>query len=405
MKKGFIHHNGIVQVHKEDEGLVETKVRPKIYAMKFHPEMGYYLQEEKTKYNVGKIYGKTQTERATRIINAFKDSSKNLGVLLSGTKGTGKTVLIKLIANIGVQELQVPVITINQEYSGDSFNSFIEDIGECILLFDEFTKVYRTKEDQEKLLTLFDGLNSAKRLSILTSNEPNQVSQFFIDRPGRILYHFEYTNLDRETFDGYIADNLVATHYLKHITRSYENATMFSFDMLQTLVKECNMNPEMDYRDITIPLNITELRSTRWLKFIQISQPENVEKSQEAITISLNELTEEYNPEEYKNPDEILLKTFGAYFDPNYYVDRIKALGNKLPEYPEAKENENQEEFKDRFNKWRKDKEKLISKLLEQPVMDEFQVNFTNMKKQDGDMITYFNEKTGVTLILQEVWR
>ena len=48
MKKGFIHHNGLVQVHKEDEGLVESTVRPKIYALKFDMMAGtFFLQEEK----------------------------------------------------------------------------------------------------------------------------------------------------------------------------------------------------------------------------------------------------------------------------------------------------------------------------------------------------------------------
>lgn len=402
MKKGFIHHNGIVQVHKEDEGLVEGKVRPKIYALKQNPMSGeYFLEEEKEAYNVGKIYGTIQTQRADRIVKAYLESEKNLGVLLSGTKGTGKTVLIKLIANIAVKDLQVPVITINQRFAGDAFNAFIEDIGECVVLFDEFTKVYRHKEEQEALLTLFDGLNSTKRLSILTSNEPNQVSEFFIDRPGRILYHFEYTNLDRETFEGYLEDCLKVEHFRKNIIRSYENATMFSFDMLQTLVKECNAYPDLQYRDITIPLNITELRSKRYLKFISIEQPENKEKEQKAVKLTVKDFEYYYDAEEVDHPEEILLPTFGGSFTPTDYMDFDRSLGLNF----EDVEKEDSESRNKRFKEYRTIRNKRITDLRNQPACNNIRLTYENYVGDENGTCIYLDKSTGVKLIVEEVWR
>lgn len=266
----FIESNGTVMVGKVTEGHRRANISPGIYVIKEMPNGGpYFLQLEKSIYDIGKIYGKLQNTRAERIQKGFVNSSASVGVLLSGLKGTGKTVLLKLIAN-RIVEQGLPVISISEPHSGDKFNTFIESLGECMLIFDEFTKTYIRKEEQAQLLTLFDGLNSNKRLTILTSNEPQALNEFFFDRPGRILYHYKFRNLDAETFYGYLDDNLEVKAFYSDIVKTYESSFMYTFDILKTLVHECNMNSELSFSDIIAPLNISDLQEEFYNKVVEI---------------------------------------------------------------------------------------------------------------------------------------
>lgn len=374
MKKGYVVQNGIVRIHKEAEGHIKAKIPTAIYSVKYNDMMDeYYLEEDKKKYKIGKIYGTVQQNRAKRIMNAYKYSDKSLGVLLSGLKGTGKTVLIKLIANEAV-DMDIPVVTVSSRYLGDSFNSFIESLGECVILFDEFTKVYKKVEEQEYLLTLFDGLNSTKRLSILTSNEPRQISEFFIDRPGRILYHFEYDNLDVETFLGYVDDNLKAVQYLDDIKRSYETSHMFTFDILQTLVHECNENAGMEYRDIVNPLNITALRAKKYYKVIKVE-------------LAGDETKPEGELWEWKKDDkELLLEPFYLDFELSQVVNT-----NELFKLNDRKATP--EEKMDRLDAYRKS---IYSRYFELSYMD---------FKHERDGIRFYKDKDGYEITMTEVWK
>lgn len=270
IETNYIHNNGVVNVTQTVEGHLRNKIAPGIYKVQQDPRSGeYFLKLDKDSYEIGKIYGKLQNSRAQRILKAYANAEASVGVLLRGLKGTGKTVLLKLIANAVVAQ-GLPVIAINEPFSGDEFNSFIESLGESMLIFDEFTKTYSRVESQNALLTLFDGLNSSKRLTLLTSNEIGRVNQFFIDRPGRILYDYNFRNLDEETFKGYLKDNLEGKKFKKDIKEVYKRSYMFTFDMLKAIVKECNDNYELTFEEVVAPLNITELKASVFKEIVTI---------------------------------------------------------------------------------------------------------------------------------------
>jgi hypothetical protein len=72
------------------------------------------------------------------VIKSFKENEGNTGVLLSGEKGSGKTVCAKLLA----QEVGIPVIIINKPIDKSiDFASFLKNIKQDFILFiDEFEK-------------------------------------------------------------------------------------------------------------------------------------------------------------------------------------------------------------------------------------------------------------------------
>ena len=107
-----------------------------------------------------KIYGDVY-KSVDRIYNTFTDRDSSTGVLLVGEKGSGKTLLSKLLI-IKAAEQQLPCIIINSPWTGDKFNQLIQNIQQpCVVLFDEFEKVYEEK-DQNSILTLLDGVYPSK---------------------------------------------------------------------------------------------------------------------------------------------------------------------------------------------------------------------------------------------------
>ena len=104
----------------------------------------------------GKRYG-DNIRNTERIFNTFMDRTASTGVMLTGEKGSGKSLLAKCLSIKGYEN-GVPTVIVNQPWIGDTFNAFIQSIHQpCIVLFDEFEKVY-DKDEQEQALTLFDGI-------------------------------------------------------------------------------------------------------------------------------------------------------------------------------------------------------------------------------------------------------
>ena len=117
----------------------------------------------------GKRYG-DNIKNCDRIMSTFLKRDASTGVMLTGEKGSGKSLLAKTIS-IEAAAQGIPTLIINAPWHGDKFNKFIQDIEQpCIVLFDEFEKVYDSDE-QESMLTLLDGVFPSKKLFILTCND------------------------------------------------------------------------------------------------------------------------------------------------------------------------------------------------------------------------------------------
>lgn len=185
-----------------------------------------------------RLYG-NNPNYTKRIINTFLDRPNSTGVLLTGEKGSGKTLLVKTLS-IELSKLDIPTIIINSPLYGDKFNKFIQDIEQpCLICWDEFEKVY-SEDEQQAILTLLDGVFPSKKLFVLTSNDKWQIDQHMRNRPGRIYYAIDFVGVDPEFIIEYCNDNL---KYPEHINQICKIATMFSefnFDMLKALVEEIN---------------------------------------------------------------------------------------------------------------------------------------------------------------------
>ena len=200
-----------------------------------------------------KVYGSCLKD-ADRILNTFNTRKSTTGVLLTGEKGSGKTLLAKEVSSAGAK-LGIPTIVINTPFCGAPFNSFIQSIEQpCVILFDEFEKVYDS-EEQEKILTLLDGVFASRKLFMLTCNNKWKVDTHMYNRPGRIFYLLEFGGLDEQFIVEYCQDNLKDTSYINQLCQIAKIFETFNFDMLQAVVEEMNRyneNPQDALRMLNI---------------------------------------------------------------------------------------------------------------------------------------------------------
>ena len=212
------------------------------YVVKEMPMDGpLYLEHIESFEIKGKRYG--DLDRNTdRILNTFMDRTASTGVMLAGEKGSGKSLLAKNLAIEAAKRMDIPCIVINAPWVGDKFNAFMQMIEQpCMVLFDEFEKVYDS-DDQEKALTLLDGVFPSKKLFVLTCNDKWRIDSHMRNRPGRLFYMLDYKGLDTNFIMEYCADNL-KPDLQKHAEKLCQIASLFSqfnFDMLKATVEEMN---------------------------------------------------------------------------------------------------------------------------------------------------------------------
>jgi hypothetical protein len=152
---------------------------------------------------------------------------------------THNTMLTKVISTT-LAAKGISTVVINECMYGDLFNKFIQMIdSECVVLFDEFEKVYPT-DVQEKMLTLLDGVFPSKKLFLFTSNSSSRINSHLMNRPGRIFYVLKYAGLDSEYITQYCNDVLVDKSYIDEICRLSLLFSAFNFDMLKALVEDMN---------------------------------------------------------------------------------------------------------------------------------------------------------------------
>jgi hypothetical protein len=201
-----------------------------------------YLEHIDNFTPIAKVYGDC-LKNTDRVIRTFMSRPAATGVMLTGEKGSGKTLLTKNIA-IELAKQGIPTIVINAPWHGDKFNSFIQTITQpCAILFDEFEKTY-DRDEQEAILTLLDGVFPSKKLFMLTTNDKWRVDYHMRNRPGRIFYMLDFKGLDSEFILEYCQDNLENKGHIEKIVSIAGLFAEFNFDMLKALVEEMNRYDE-----------------------------------------------------------------------------------------------------------------------------------------------------------------
>lgn len=235
----FMKSGSRVSVADSDDVSVTQHIPTGNYVINENQMGGLYLEQVDGFELPERVYGSTQAD-VDRIITTFSSRKASTGVLLSGEKGSGKTLTAKMVSAKAAKFLDMPTILVNQAWTGEQFSAFIQRIGHpCVILFDEFEKVYRP-EAQEGLLTLLDGVFQGRFLFIFVCNDKWRISSLMANRPGRVYYHLEYGGVSREFIEQYCEDRLEDKTQTAELVKVSNMFCNFNFDMLQAFVEEMN---------------------------------------------------------------------------------------------------------------------------------------------------------------------
>lgn len=252
------------------EGIVEpltSLVNGQIYNLDIDPVFSkVYLSEAAPLSLPEKIYDFDKDFRQ-QVIKTLRHpkGNMNVGVLLEGYKGQGKSVIAKLLAI----ESGLPVIVINKSISTDiDFISFLNKIKQDHVIFiDEFEKLFPEKTDSEdkvhgqnSFLSYLDGLQALtnKRLVIFTSN--SEIGDKFINRPSRIRYYKKYNYLSKAVFDMVVDDKLINKDFKADLEDNLDITTC-TVDILTSIIEEINIH-ELPYSQFKTFFNNKERNYT-----------------------------------------------------------------------------------------------------------------------------------------------
>lgn len=243
------------------------KLPAQVYSIRFSKMSGYFLEKHSDiEISEDKIYG-VHMEKVYKVLSAFGEFKRNLGVILSGDKGIGKSLFAKLLS-IKAIEAGLPVIIVDEYIPGIA--SFIESIEqEAMFLFDEFDKTFASDNvdegvsPQAAMLSLFDGLSQGKKLFVVTCNEIRELNNYLINRPGRFHYHFRFEYPSPNEVKEYLQDKL-NKEYWEAIDEvvSFSKKIDLNYDCLRAIAFELNRGES--FNSAIKDLNIINVNSERY---------------------------------------------------------------------------------------------------------------------------------------------
>jgi hypothetical protein len=259
-----------------------------------------------------------------------EDSNMNIGVLLEGYKGQGKSVIAKQLAI--ESGLPIVIITGNIPKICDYQNYLNKIRQDYVLFIDEFEKFFPESDHpeskihvQDSFLTFLDGTLGLehKRLVIFTSNK--EIGDKFINRPSRIRYYKKFNFMSKNVFNAIIEDKLKNKDFRQDLEDNLDVPSC-TVDIVTTIIEEINIQnkPYSEFKDFfnhkereTI---YTKYRkepdgSWKWIEELRSKREIGVENEYAQNLIG-------YNAKILNNDGETIIYEMNDYVDPDNEDDK-----------------------------------------------------------------------------------
>lgn len=291
----LIKDKKVLEVIPEGFQITET-ITPGNWIVKLDKKYHYYYLQKTDDFKLPeKIYGNVERD-AKKYLKVFKSNDKNLGVLLRGFKGTGKSLTAKKLCKLA----KLPVIIIAEPFCDAAFITFLDQIKEeCIIFLDEFEKLYRFNHEsgndtQESFLSIMDGaIQGSKKLFMLTANDGN-IHSALLNRPGRIRYEVYYDGLSNEVIESVLKDKLQDKSKKEDVKNIFENLGRVNMDSVMSMIEEVNNFPEDNVIDLANGMNLSpEDRNflLSWTESNTVSMGAKASGKENKLVIMSNPLT------------------------------------------------------------------------------------------------------------------
>lgn len=276
-------------------------INGKVYNLKYERYgVGSYFEEDGSLNLPKKIYTTKDDDIFIKRVNTYFEKTLKLstGVMLSGVKGTGKTVMAKIIA----KNSNLPIIVVDENFPTSQINDFFRKFSTPVaVIFDEVDKHW----DTEDLLGWLDGIQTnAKKLVLFTCNNENLVNEYLKDRCSRVRYtrHFEANDnarfLKEILKDKGIAENEIESTY----TFIINNFNLLSIDNILSFIDEKLIFSELSNERLLKDMNISSDSKSNVNKESEECESEEDENENE----DWDEYDEDDDNEEYDDEDEWL---------------------------------------------------------------------------------------------------
>ena len=274
LQDGNIFNQGSATTVSHPEGLPKG-----IYEVKLSMT-GFYLSKIAESFTFDyKLYGLNQ-KFIDYVLKTYENTTGNLGILLDGIKGTGKTVVAKELCN----RLQLPVILV-QSMGSDTNDKLIKYLStaidfDCIFFFDEYEKEFKDSSD---VLSFMDGTYNSiyRKIFLLTTNKLN-VDSNLLGRPSRIRYKKSFGNLSEEVTRELLNDILEDKTAIEKVIELTHSMNIITIDLIKAIATEINIHGAEALPDIKETFNIEFSKFSYLYKIIQVRHynveftPENI---------------------------------------------------------------------------------------------------------------------------------
>ena len=263
---------------------------------------GWYLEKTADEFIFNyKVYG-LQSKFMQHVLTAFENTKGNFGILLNGTKGTGKTVTAKVLAN----KFNLPIIIIKS--FGENNTGLIEFLAsfnfDCVFFFDEFEKNFSDRDSS--ILQIMDGVYTSeyRRIFLLTTNE-TKINDNLISRPSRLRYIHEFGNLEPEITREYLNDTLNDKSRIEDVVDFVDTLQISTIDILKSIVEEINIFGFDKFMETKSFFNIKTAAYTYRTKRVFIRNEEELhEYSVDKFLADLKLFEKRPNSYDYSNNEE-----------------------------------------------------------------------------------------------------
>jgi SpoVK/Ycf46/Vps4 family AAA+-type ATPase len=225
----------------------QEKLNAGVYVIKIPPMSPMYFDRLKDDFSFSyKIYGHN-TDLVNRVSKTFNNTTENLGVLLNGYKGTGKSVTAELICNKISKENNMPVILVNERL--ENLPEIVANIHQDVIIFiDEFEKIFTTDngdyniDNSQEILTIMDGAlkSEHRRLFVFTTNNTH-INDNLLQRPGRIRYLVQFKDLSKNLIEEIVDDMLEHREHRESTVEFIAGLKMITVDIVKAIIHEVNL--------------------------------------------------------------------------------------------------------------------------------------------------------------------
>ena len=263
---------------------------------------GWYLERTADEFVFNfKVYG-LQSKFIQHVLTAFENTKGNFGILLNGTKGTGKSIVAKILAN----KFNLPIVVVKS--FGENNTGLIEFLAsfnfDCVFFFDEFEKNFSDRDSS--ILQIMDGVYTSeyRRIFLLTTNE-TKINDNLISRPSRLRYIREFGNLEPEITREYLNDTLNDKSRIEDVVDFVDTLQISTIDILKSIVEEINIFGFDKFMETKSFFNIKTAAYTYRTKRVFIRNEEELhEYSVDKFLADLKLFEKRPNFNDYSNKEE-----------------------------------------------------------------------------------------------------